>query len=196
MPRALASDVIQATLGQGPGWAIDAVFVEPWVIDDGFWYADLPLEEQKAMWQAVMENPTEKEDRDNLIYGAKLRVDNPKAADYDCDTCRRYITDHNKWEVYKRAGGFTILREPHHELLCEAPGGCPRGTVDKPKALSEKNRLAWSHYWDYRLAGMPLPECPVMRWNWKMLNWITQDGCLRNLYPGVLGSSRQAGRPE
>jgi len=188
MPTHVASDFLTEVRHRGGDWGMKKVCQSPW-------FFGTHDELTRKVFLAIVENKTEVADRANLISGAILRAENPKAADYDCETCQKYITNHNDWRPQERmgSGGLTILRKKGQELLCETEMGCPRGTLEAPKSLNKKNIMAWNHFWDWRLAGMPLPKCPTMRWNWKMLDWIINNGRHRNLYPGVLRRSWQAG---
>ncbi len=175
-------DLVQHIRKEGSAAGIQIVFSPPYFFGEK---ERLEIEQQKSVWLEIVSNSSEFEDRKNLISGAKLRMSNPKAADFNCSECLKYVPDHEIWEPYKRPGGFLVKREKHHELLCETQKGCPRGTWAEPLALSEKNTLAWNHYWEWRQAGMPLPECLVQRSNWMLLEWITQHGCSRQLCPTI-----------
>lgn len=135
------------------------------------------------IWKAIVEYPSEQADFQNLISGARLRMELPKAADMPCSTCRQYIINYDDWEIHER-GGVKTARNGG-ELLCETEQGCPRGTWQNPLAFSERNTQAWNHYWEWRLAGMPLPECPIQRRNWKFLHWITEHGRTREFCPTI-----------
>jgi len=139
--------------------------------------------ERKEIWRQIVEYPDEKADLQNLISGARLRMELPKAADMPCSTCRQYIINHDTWEVHQRGG----IKTPRSggELLCETEGGCPRGTWQNPLAFSERNTQAWNHYWEWKLAGMPFSECPIQRRNWMFLHWITEHGRTRKLRPAI-----------
>ena len=140
--------------------------------------------QQREIWLAIIDNTTEDDDLRNLISGAKLRMSNPKAADMPCSTCRKLVVDTDKFEVYRRPGGLAVPRSEGSELMCDTKKGCARGHWERPIAFSQKNTLAWNHYWEWRQAGMPIPECAIQRRNWSILHWIT-NGCSRQLCPTI-----------
>jgi hypothetical protein len=182
MPRRESSRILQTIRDGFAGTAIDEVFSPPWFHGVK---SELSSQQQEVVFVTIVKNTTEIEDRQNLIRGAKMRMTDPEAADFSCALCRKVLVDHDTWEEYRR-GGKTIPRLPEHELLCDTEGGCPRGHWKRGlKVFSQKNTLAWNHYWEWKLAGMPLPDCPVQRLNWALLNWVTEHGCSRKLRPTI-----------
>lgn len=161
--------------------ANEIILSEPYVFGDTSILTD---EQRQEIWVSVVEYPEQDKDVKNLIFGAKLRMQHPKLAQLSCDTCRKYVVDPDTWEVVERFGRGPLPRNGG-ELLCETERGCPRGTWKAPIALSEKNTQTWNHYWEWRLAGMPLPDCSTQRRNWMLLHWITEHGCTRQLFPTI-----------
>lgn len=182
MPASVSSQVFDEIRYGEVFSAVESVFAAPWFHGER---ADMKPVTEQAIFKAVVENPTEAADKRNLISGSKLRIKEPRAADFSCHTCREWISDLEKWEVYIGAGGVRNRRRPTDSLACETPGGCKRGHWKSPVAFNSKNTQAWNHYWQFRSSGLPLADCPTMRWNWMILEWIAIHGSTRKLRPAI-----------
>lgn len=74
----------------------------------------------------------------------------PIIAELDCVECQAYLTDEN-WRIVTIAG--RKQKRPKHrnaQSPCRVPeisGGCPKGTPENPKTLSQQNLQA---YWFHR----------------------------------------------
>lgn len=165
--------------------AVDTVFSPPWFFGA---FSGLSECRKEVIWKSILEWPDEQQSHDNLISGVRLRCEHPEAADFSCDTCRKFIVDYDRWKVRDKPGGGFYLRPVGGEILCEIESGCVRGDHGS-SALNEVNTMAWNHYWEWKQAGMPLPECPVMRWNWKVIEWIAINGRIRKLRPSIRGTA-------
>lgn len=49
--------------------------------------------------------------------------------------------------------GLPILRKPGEPTPCRLPIGCPKGTPEDSKALTEKNAMAYRHYLQCKATG-------------------------------------------
>ena len=54
------------------------------------------------------------------------------------------------------------------------PKGCPKGTADKPKVLSVKNRKAYQHWKECKAVGQ-FPEDDIVRQNAAMIQEIVEN---------------------
>jgi len=162
---------------------VEHVMARPYVLTDWDHLSDA---KQECLFRQVIENPTEEADLANLIRGAKLRLANPKAADFSCTLCREFIIDHEVWDFRYRLGtSERLVRPKDGELMCDTESGCPRGHWKRCNAFSEKNTQAWNHFFEWRLAGMPIPDCPIQRRNWAFLTWVIEHGASRKLRPTI-----------
>ena len=104
----------------------------------------------------------EKKDAANLRTGIRLEILNPKLSRTTCKYCQENWFDPIDCTTAER-GGKPIPRtdEP---LLCQTKEGCPRGTPEKPNALSDKNRLAYRSFLEDRATGLRSAD-PIVRKN-------------------------------
>lgn len=164
-----------------PLHAINIVFNRPYF----FGSRDaLSSQQQQDLFRAVFEYSAEQTDLRNLITGAKLRMSHPKLADLSCNTCRKWWIDADTYEIC-RIGGDPLSRPAHAELMCDTETGCPKGHWSDPLSLSDKNTKTWNYYWEWQTVGCPFPDCPIIRRNWKYLNWVISNGSSRRLRPTI-----------
>ena len=87
----------------------------------------------------------EAESQRNLRDGLVLLFRNPSLAKRSCGDCLKYLydeSDGHKVHVWNK----DVERPKEQPPLCQLPSGCPVGTPERPKRLSDRNRLAWRHF--------------------------------------------------
>lgn len=119
-------------------------------------------------------SPREQADVSNLFDGVVIEKRYPWLARKSCDYCRKWwwspLTN-----VLARDGvdGPAFERDPAQTLLC-ADGRCPKGTPEKPKTLSMKNRWAWKHFQQCEAVGQ-FPDDPIVRRNAQVIRAAIQS---------------------
>lgn len=99
-----------------------------------------------------------------LASGVKLLLLHPQVASRDCSHCSRWLYDEETGEVTKR-GGQPVERPGGSHPPCRYRGvGCPKGTPENSKALSQKNMAAYVHYKECQATGM-FPDDPIVKRN-------------------------------
>ncbi len=106
-------------------------------------------------------------DVQNLYDGVLLELTKPQYAKRDCNACKKWWYDDDTGKVVRK-GDNLLLRPANTVLLCQTPAGCPKGTPEKPKSLSPKNRLAWNHFRDCE-AVRSFPDDPIVRRNARII---------------------------
>lgn len=106
---------------------------------------------------------TETFDAQNLLEGVRIHRESPYLTTLDCHTCKTYWMDPLTGKVAWR-GGKPQLRPEGTELLCQTREGCPKGSPDAPKTLSEKNQQALRHYKECKATNR-FPEDAIVKHN-------------------------------
>lgn len=92
-------------------------------------------------------------------------MQHPEVAFRDCDHCHKWLYARNGQPEKDRQGNL----RPRHKLTPPAcrlswGTGCPKGTPENSKALSEKNVEALRHYLECKAVGQ-FPDDPIVRRN-------------------------------
>lgn len=106
-----------------------------------------------------------------------LAILHPEVAWRDCDSCQKFL--------YTDAGELSIGRDGLPELRargCFAPcrytrKGCPKGTPENKRSLSEVNAQCWEHYRECRAVGQ-FPDDPLVRRHASLIREV-EDFCHR-----------------
>jgi hypothetical protein len=104
----------------------------------------------------------ERADERNLYDGVRLKLLYPHLSSATCDYCRKWWFDPIAGQTYSQDG--QPLERTEEELLCQTPAGCPIGSPDKKRTLSEKNQLAFEFDLHCRATGR-WPEDPIVKRN-------------------------------
>lgn len=139
------------------------------------WHAvEVLRAESPGVWRAIFRavcgiepRATESDDAANLAAGVRLQVLYPKVAATDCGYCTRWWHDPITGETAQR-GGRPVPRPAVAVRLCETEEGCPKGTPEGARSLSERNRLAFLHYLECRAVGQ-WPDDPIVRRNARII---------------------------
>lgn len=94
----------------------------------------------------------------------------PLIAERDCEHCQAFQYDENTGlpiEVVKGSGEY---RPRYGPLPCRTTG-CPKGTPEASKSLSERNRKAYLHYRMCRAVGR-FPADPIVERNAMIIRTI------------------------
>jgi len=134
-----------------------------------------------ALWRLVTGQDTppfqsprwELESALNLYQGTALRILHPEVATRDCGACKIWWYDQTTGRICKR-NGKNQRRPEDQELPCELPGGCPKGTPQNQKSLSEYNRLALEHFVRCDAVGL-FPSDPLVQRNAAIIRKAMRD---------------------
>lgn len=116
----------------------------------------------------------EADDAANLHMGLVLERTNPRLARRDCGWCQKWWVDHETGEIAKR-GSKPLLRPDGYPTICRTHEGCAKGTPERSKALSEKNRQAYRFHLECRAIGA-WPADPIVRRNAKIIEQVLYRG--------------------
>jgi len=91
-------------------------------------------------------------------------LEHPQVAYRDCAVCQQYMFDEKTGHMEVRRGKPS--KRPANSLPpCRSKGvGCPKGTPEQPKTLSNKNRSAYQHYLECKAVGS-FPDDAIVRRN-------------------------------
>lgn len=109
----------------------------------------------------------ESRDSANLYDGVILQTLNPRIAKRSCTDCKKYWFDEDTGKIIER-NGLPVLRPVGSVTLCETNEGCPKGTPENPKGLSEKNQAAFRHFQECDAVG-GFPDDPIVRHNARII---------------------------
>ena len=109
----------------------------------------------------------------------RLEILHPEVADRDCLTCQQFQFDD--------AGNIEIGRDGQPERRprgvlppCRyTHKGCPKGTPENQRSLTEQNRECWDHYRECRAVGV-FPDDPLVRHHAALIRDV-EDECNRVL---------------
>ena len=105
----------------------------------------------------------EQRDAKNLYDGVLLEMTYPRVANRSCDDCRKWWYDEETGKV-ARVGDKPLKRPINVLTVCQTNEGCPKGTPENQKALSDKNRLAWKAHREWKAVG-EFPDDHIVRRN-------------------------------
>jgi len=81
----------------------------------------------------------------------------------DCKDCKKYLYDEDTGLQMIGLDGITPRRRPPGvKVMCETRTGCPKGTPENPKTLSEKSESIYAYYRECKAVGV-FPDDPMMR---------------------------------
>lgn len=106
------------------------------------------------------------------MSGVLLIEQNPAIAERDCGHCQLYQYDESKGKVIKDK----VTRKPLKRIsppLCRSTG-CPKGTPENQKSLSERNRDAYVHYLKCKAVGA-FPDDPIVQRNAMLISETIQS---------------------
>lgn len=91
--------------------------------------------------------------------------DAPHVATRDCEHCQLFVYDADgKPQIYR---GGLVLRPKGNLPNCRTPAGCPKGTPENQKGLTDQNMHALAHYRECVAVGYRPDEAadPIVRRN-------------------------------
>jgi len=99
-----------------------------------------------------------------LAEGVRLTILHPEVAHRDCQDCEAFVYDEKTGERMKSRG--EPVRRPVGNLPpCRTrANGCPKGTPEQSRALTDQNWQAYQHYSECRAVGQ-FPDDPIVRRN-------------------------------
>lgn len=114
----------------------------------------------------------ERADEWNLRAGIQTLERFPHLTTFSCDDCRTYWIDIQDGEVARHPQTKeSLTREgPPPCEIKDLAIVCPIGHWQKPRRLSEKNRLALEHYHECRAVGQ-FPDDPLVRRHARVIEW-------------------------
>lgn len=105
----------------------------------------------------------------------------PEVAYRDCKHCLEFIYDEETGELQTFHGNpaervvAAPCRNPKH------PKGCPKGTPEKPKTLSAKNRRAYQHWKECKAVGQ-FPDDDIVRYHAALLQDLADSAAEHKQY--------------
>jgi hypothetical protein len=107
-----------------------------------------------------------------------LAILHPEVAWRDCNSCRIHQYDEDTGEVeLDRNTGEPLRRAKGTSPPCRYRRGCPKGTPEDQRALTNQNQRAWDHYRECRAVGV-FPDDPIVRRHAALLRDV-EDSCRR-----------------
>ena len=99
-----------------------------------------------------------------LAEGVRLLILHPEVAHRDCSDCEAHVYDEKTGRRMEHAG--KPVRRPIGTLPpCRTrANGCPKGTPEDSRALTDTNWQAYQHYCECRAVGQ-FPDDPIVRRN-------------------------------
>ena len=98
----------------------------------------------------------------------------PKIASRKCEDCQKYVYDDETGEVQRMANGDPQRRYPGIETPCRYGQGCPKGTPEDSREITEQNYRCWVYLRECR-AVHQWPNDSVVRRNAAVLEWTEQQ---------------------
>ena len=103
-----------------------------------------------------------------LREGLFLQMRHPRTAEMDCGYCQVHVVDDSWRPVLLRDGRpekRNLNAGPEFLPACrDLKRGCPKGSPEHPKTLSEDNQLCFQHYRECAAVGV-FPDDSVVRRN-------------------------------
>lgn len=92
-----------------------------------------------------------------------LLLSNPMVAIRDCGHCQEWNYDEDTGLV-KIHHGQPVKRIKRIGPPCRGPAGCPKGTPENQRTLTNANANTYRHYRECRAVGV-FPDDPIVRQN-------------------------------
>lgn len=164
--------------------------MEAWLFQEPRVFGDVSQLTDDEKCDVLRAMTAQSPDPDRLVAGVRLLINEPELANRSCDTCRKYWFAHDSGTVPADPDGKPMLREPYAPPSCETEVGCLKGHWKEQIALTGTEKQVHDHFLEWRHVGCPLPMCPVMRANWKILETIyraeeVQAACRRVLRQSI-----------
>lgn len=127
-------------------------------------------DEKTPAWEWISEtvsgNPEQQKlDEENIATGVPLYIRYRHLGPDTCAQCQQFLFDPETGEFETDdLDGSRIPRFTEAVLACQTEEGCPNGTPDAPRSLSERNFMALRHYQQCRSVGS-FPDDPIVRRN-------------------------------
>jgi hypothetical protein len=107
----------------------------------------------------------------NLTDGLRLMLTRPRLALRDCGDCQKHVYDERSGRRATHAG-HPVARPPGTSPPCRLEHiGCPKGTPELPKTLSQENLQTIRHYHECRAIGL-FPDDPIVRRNASLIRRV------------------------
>lgn len=126
----------------------------------------------------------------------RLAILHPEVAFRDCTDCEMHVYDEKTGERLKLANGQPMARPRGTCAPCRfRDNGCPKGTPEMSKGLSDRNWKAWQHYRECRAVGQ-FPDDAIVRRNAAIIRAATEaaEETLRRRDLGPLAALLAGGR--
>ena len=104
----------------------------------------------------------------------ELLLLHPAVAHRDCGHCLKVWYDEETGKPFDSGNGKEHPRHAGCPVPCSTKVGCPKGTPENPKSLSEKNAEAYLHYLECK-AVSNFPDDPIVRRNAGIIYRIEQS---------------------
>jgi hypothetical protein len=99
-----------------------------------------------------------------LAEGVRLVILHPEVAYRDCTDCEAFVYDEKTGKKLERQGK-PVPRPRGTKAPCRLrENGCPKGTPENSRTLTDDNWQAYQHYSECRAVGQ-FPDDPIVRRN-------------------------------
>ena len=107
------------------------------------------------------------------MSGVRLIKQHPRVADRDCDFCQKWQHDEKTGLPVEVRKGTGVYHPRYSPLPCRSTG-CPKGTPEAPKSLSDRNRSAYLHYLRGRAVNR-WPDDPIVERNAMLIRSVEDE---------------------
>lgn len=97
----------------------------------------------------------------------------PEVAWRDCGHCQKYTYDEDTGlpDIHR---GQPLLRDRAERAPCRTKRGCPKGTPELPRSLSERNLLCYRHYLRCKAVGR-FPDDPLVAYHARLIMEVERE---------------------
>lgn len=101
----------------------------------------------------------------------RLLLLRPELAGRDCGFCQKYSHDDDGPVLCR---GQPRLRLDFERPACRTANGCPKGTPDRQRSLSERNLLCYRHYLRCKATGR-FPDDPLVAYHARLISEVERE---------------------
>lgn len=110
--------------------------------------------------------------RKKLIEGVTLILRYPEVAARDCEHCKKWVYDEETGRPKTSGVSKRLVPRGAAPPPCRLSHvGCPKGTPENPRTLSDRNRQAYEHYQECRAVSQ-FPDDSIVRRNARLIRLI------------------------
>lgn len=109
------------------------------------------------------------------MTGVLLILQHPNVANRPCEICLTDLYDEETGEPIKsrKKDGSNRKRDSSCPPPCRTAKGCPKGTPEESRALTEQNWAAYQHYLECKATGS-FPDDAIVRQNAALIRRVEE----------------------